>query len=336
MSGSRLRAILFTGLGVAGLAALVIAVDPRNTGRALLLFRPELIPAVIVLSVGYYLVQGLRWHHLLRGAAIVVPLRRTMILNLAGQSTGLLPLGELTRAVLVAEEAGVAPGAVVGTITVQELLYTLVLIAVAVPGAIGQRVTASAIWIALAGTVAVLVLLTTPRLWVPMRRLVGRTPLVRRLTRQIDELQFEVDRLMRRRDTLAWTWLTLLGAMIAVTLFWVVVQGVAPGALSWTDAALVYAVSHLAGALSAIPGGIGAYEASVVGLLLGFGVDASTATAAALLHRAADKGLNTLVGIVALAAARRTAPGPARPRAAAPPESGRALSVASANLTERS
>jgi uncharacterized membrane protein YbhN (UPF0104 family) len=42
-----------------------------------------------------------------------------------------------------------------------------------------------------------------------------------------------------------------------------------------------------------------------VGLLVAAGVDASTATAAALLHRAADKGVNTLVGVGALAFARR-------------------------------
>ncbi|HET9051078.1 MAG TPA: YbhN family protein, partial [Candidatus Dormibacteraeota bacterium] len=92
-------------------------------------------------------------------------------------------------------------------------------------------------------------------------------------------------------------------------LFWVVVHGVDSGAaVSWTDAALIYAVSHLAGALSAIPGGIGAYEASVVGLLVNAGLSPSTATAAALLHRAADKALNTIVGVGCLAAARRTRP----------------------------
>lgn len=292
--------------------ALVVALDPRNVGRAVTHFSPHLIPAVLLLSVGYYLIQGLRWHYLLRAGGIELPLRRTLLLNLAGQSTGLLPLGELTRAVLVADEAGVPAGAVVGTITVQELLYTLVLVAAAVPAAIGHRAAASVIWVALTGTLAVLVLLTTPPLWRRMRWLVRRTPLLRRLSGQIEELQIEVDRLLRRRDTLVWSWLTVLGALDAVTLFWVVVEGVDPGAISWTDAALVYAVSHLAGALSAIPGGIGAYEASVVGLLIGAGVDPSTATAAALLHRAADKGLNTLVGVIALSWARHSAVPPAR------------------------
>jgi uncharacterized protein (TIRG00374 family) len=290
---------------VAGLLALILNLDPLAMGRAFVHFNPALVPATLALSVGYYMLQGVRWHFLLRSGGIDLPLRRTMILNLAGQSTGLLPAGELTRAVLVADEAGVPTGAVVGTVTVQELLYTLVLIAIAIPAAVSHRAVAAIIWVALVGVVGVLVLLTTPVLWRRMSWLVAHTPLLRRLAEQIESLQQEVDTLLRHRDTLFWSVLTVLGALDAVTLFWVVVEGVDPGVISWTDAALVYAVSHLAGALSAIPGGIGAYEASVVGLLVAAGVPGPTATAAALLHRAADKGLNTIVGVVTLAVGRQ-------------------------------
>ena len=297
--------MVFTLLGVAGLLALILVFSPLSMGRAFLHFNPALVPAALGLSIGYYLLQGVRWHFLLRSGSIKVPMRRTVLLNFAGQSTGLLPAGELTRAVLVAEEAGVHPGAVVGTVTVQELLYTLVLIAIAVPAAVTHRAVAAIIWVALVGVCAVIVLLTTPALWRGMSWLVHHTPLLRRLAVEIDSLQVEVAILMRQRDTWLWSGLTVLAALDAVTLFWVIVQGVDAGAVSWTDAAFIYAVSHLAGALSAIPGGIGAYEASVVGLLVAAGVDASTATAAALLHRAADKGINTLVGVVALGLARR-------------------------------
>jgi uncharacterized protein (TIRG00374 family) len=70
-------------------------------------------------------------------------------------------------------------------------------------------------------------------------------------------------------------------------------------------ASFVLAASYVAGAVSLIPGGIGAAEASVVGLLVLAGVDPATATAAALLQRIADKGFATLMGFVAYAIARR-------------------------------
>ena len=58
------------------------------------------------------------------------------------------------------------------------------------------------------------------------------------------------------------------------------------------------------GALSLIPGGIGAYEASVLGLLVAIGLDPAAAVAAALLHRVVDKGFATVLGFTTYAAVR--------------------------------
>ena len=72
--------------------------------------------------------------------------------------------------------------------------------------------------------------------------------------------------LLQRPDTLGWSVLSLAGAGVSVTLFWLVVMGVG-GDLSWPVTSFVLAASYVAGAISLIPGGIGAAEASVVGLL---------------------------------------------------------------------
>lgn len=292
-------------VGGAGLVALVVAVNPRSVADAAARVGLVPLPLLAAISVSYYLLQGLRWHLLLGAAGIELPLRRTMLLSLAGQSAGLLPAGEVTRVALVADEAGSPFAAVLATVTVQELVYTLLLVALALPAAASHPGLAVALIVAEVGTGAVLLLLAIPWLWRPMRGLVARTPLLHRLGDGVDLLQTHADRLLRRPDTLAWSAIGLLQAALAVTLFWLVVHLLSPGTLGWSGAALAYALSHVAGALSAIPGGIGAYEASVTGLLAAAGVDTATAAAAAILHRAADKGLATLVGVVALAVSRR-------------------------------
>jgi hypothetical protein len=58
------------------------------------------------------------------------------------------------------------------------------------------------------------------------------------------------------------------------------------------------------GALSLIPGGIGAYEANVLGLLVAIGLDPAAAVAAALLHRVVDKGFATVLGFTTYAVVR--------------------------------
>jgi uncharacterized protein (TIRG00374 family) len=292
-------------VGIAALAALVVGVDPVAFRNSVAHFHIALLAPVVVVSLGYYFVQGLRWHQLLRDVGARLRWQDSVLLNYAGQATALLPLGELTRAVLAAEAGDVEFGSVVATVTVQELIYTLVLILFAVPGLLALQHAFAGVVVALCLTMGIFVALT----WCPayrwLRRGVAHTPLVRRFLRDVDRLHNDTVVLLRHRSTLTGSWLSALQAAGTISAFWMVAEALAPGQLSWRDAAFVYAVSNLAGALSLIPGGIGAYEASVVGLLVGVGIHPATATAIALVQRLADKGLATLVGFAGYAVARR-------------------------------
>ena len=315
-----LRSVIPPSIGVAAIVALVLAIDPADFARAIAHFQVVLLPAIIAVSIFYYVVQGIRWHFLLIDVGIRLRLREVVLITLAGQATALLPLGELTRAVLVTQASGGEFGAAVAAETVQELLYTFILVLFAIPGLL-------ALPHALGGIVAIIVFIAaifTGMTWCPvyrwLRLLVAHTPLLRRLLHQIDELHNDLVVLMRKPGTITWSWLSALQAAAMITALWLVAQAVAPGELSWKSAALVFAVSNVAGLLSLIPGGIGAYEGSIVGLLVGFGVNPGTATAIAVVQRLANQGVATAVGFVSYAAARRrlhisglgTIPTPAR------------------------
>ena len=287
------------------MAALILAVNPRQLGTDAQRFSLVAVPFVVVLSLSYYVLQGVRWHFLLRSVGVKLGMGDTVLLNVAGQATGLLPLGELTRALLVSEASGVDLGTAVATITVQELIYTLLIIAAAVPGAFEHRAWAGAVLVALVFTIAVFVILTVSRVFHAVHRAVSRIPLLRRFSNDIEELHRETVVLLRRSETYTWSVLSVFGVLIAVTLFWLVVHSIQPGLLSWPEAAFVYAVSHVAGAVSLIPGGLGAYEASIAGLLVASGSSIQVGATIAILHRGADKGLATLAGMIAYAIARK-------------------------------
>jgi glycosyltransferase 2 family protein len=293
------------GIGLAAVTALIVAVNPRQLGTDMQRFSLIAVPFVVLLSLSYYVLQGVRWHFLLRSVDVRIPLGDTVLINVAGQATGLLPLGELTRALLIAQVADVDLGTAVATITVQELIYTLLIIAAAVPGAFEHRAWAGAVVAALAFTVAVFVILTVNRVFRVVHRGVRRVPLLRRFSNDIEELHRETVVLLRQSETYTWSILSVFGVLIAVTLFWLVVHSIDPGLLSWPEAAFVYAVSHVAGAVSFIPGGLGAYEASIAGLLVASGASIQVGTTIAILHRGADKGLATAAGMIAYAIARR-------------------------------
>lgn len=307
---SRVGAVVRRGLPVlialAALTALVMLVNPRALASALQRFNPLVIPLVLGLSIGWYGLQGVRWHLLLRSVGASLRLRDSMLLNMAGQTiTAILPLGDLTRAFFAAEAAGIEFGTAAATVTVQELTFILLVVLLATPGMIVEQVGAGAVAAVLVGLAAIFAILLVPQIFAFVRGTAARLPLPDRLLEQLDELREGTVALLRRRDTLRWSVLDLARAMVSATLLWVIVQGLDAGAITWFTAALIGAVAYIGGAISMLPGGTGASDATVVGLLVLLGVEPGAAVAAALLQRVAVTGVATGLGLIAYLIARR-------------------------------
>jgi len=298
------RRLIPLALGVVSLLVLLLALDPRTLGAIMARFPLRLVPVIVGLCLTNCVLQGLHWQPLLRELGMRLRTRDTVLLTIAGQATTLLPLGELTRAVLVADVLGTSLGAVVATLTVQELVHTLVLMLATLPGILRFPQAAPAVLVALGGLLGVLVILTVAPVWERVVRVVEGTPGVRRVRRQVEMLQEATVLLLHRPRTYAWSALAVGRACASIGAFWLVLEGLAPGVVGWREAAVVYAISSIVGAISLIPGGIGAYEASTVGLLVVAGLDPGVAAAAVVIHRLADRGPATLLGFVAFGIAR--------------------------------
>ena len=304
--GGPLRRLLPVAVALAALAGLILVVNPRSLATALSRFNAAVAPPVVLLAVGWFLLQGARWHFLLRVAGSGLRLADSVLLSVAGQTiTALLPLGDLTRAVFAADAAGLEIGAAAATVTVQELMFTLFLVLLATPGMIDLHLGAGIVGAVIAGVLAIFAILTVPPLFRVVRRAAALLPLPRRVLEQVDELQQETVGLLRRADTAGWSLLDLARAAVGATALWLIVMGLDPGAISWWKAAFVVAVAYVGGAVSFLPGGTGANDASAVGLLVLLGLDGGTAAAAALLQRVLFTGLATGLGFTAYLVARR-------------------------------
>jgi len=304
---SRKRWLAYVPLlfALGALAALLVYADPHKIGIAFERFNLAYIPIVVALAIGFYIVQGVRWWTLNRVLGIKFPLRDTVFLTETGQATALLPLGELTRALLLSKAAKVPLGAVVATETVQELLFVFMLFVLALPKAVGLHYIWIAVIFPILFVVAIVAILTVERLYARVRRIVERIPLLRRIRPAVDELHRDTKVLFRHPDTYRWLPLSGAQAVMAVTMLWAVAQAVDPGKLSWTSAGFVYAVTQGAAWLSFSPGGLGAVEASTAGLLVALGISFDLATAISVMQRLADKGLNTVIGWICYVFARR-------------------------------
>lgn len=292
-------------LAIAAVGGLVLAVDPRSIAGATAGFDRRAVLPVFGLTVVFYGLQGLRWHLLLRHVGVRQRVSDSELMNLAGQAvTAVLPLGDLTRALLASEVSGVGFGATAATVTVQELSFTLVVVLAAAPGLV--LLPGGLLWMsaAILGVLGIVALLVVEPVYAVVRRAVGATPGLRRLGDQVDELQHGVRSLLVRPEVLAGAFLDVARAAVAIAMLWLILSGLGVS-LTPTQVGLVFAVSYVGGALSLLPGGIGANEASVVGILAVLGVGPGAAAAAALLQRVALFGVASLGGLLAYTAIRR-------------------------------
>ncbi len=292
-------------IGLAGLAALIVLIDPAKLGRSLAHFNLLLVPPIVAGSICYYWLQGIRWQFLLRDVGVRFPMGETVAINFAGQVTTLLPLGELTRVALAAREARAPFSDVLATVTVQELIYGLLLVVVAVPGLFEFHLNPMIPLSALLVAVLALAVLTVPPVFHLLHAVGERVLGLRRLLDPLDELHAETVQLLHRPDTLGWSVIGLAQVVAMTTVFWLVLCALAPGELTWPEAASVYAVASIGGAVSLIPGGLGASEATFAGLLIVAGLPPAPATAVALMQRVGDQGVAMTAGAVAYVIARR-------------------------------
>jgi uncharacterized protein (TIRG00374 family) len=298
-----LRRLLPALISLAILALIVEYVHPSELGSALSRFHLAYLPLVLLLSLAYYLLKGYQWHLFLKPLKLDHGAVETILIYFAGQPTAILPLGELSRAFILRQHAKVSLGEVSATVVVQELLYPIGLIAAALPGA-GQFPGAqAAVIVALLGIIAISTILLWPRAFTFVMRFAVRVPLIRRYSADLMSLHRDVIFIARRPATLGPALLGPVAALIAIAMFYFTIRsvGVEVGVY---QAAFVYAVAHLAGGVSLLPGGIGAYEGSMTLLLVAFGVATPVAAAIAILNRAFDRLLVTVVGTIVYFAIR--------------------------------
>jgi uncharacterized membrane protein YbhN (UPF0104 family) len=215
-----------------------------------------------------------------------------------------LPLGDLTRALFASEATGAPFGAAAAAVTVQELTFTSLLVLSATPALMGIPGGWLISAVVLGGVAGTLLILLVPAIYRPIRGVLGVLPVVRRAAGQVDTLRRESVVLLTRPVAMASGVIDLARVALAAGALQLLLRAMNIQR-GWWLAVLVVAVAYVGGALSFLPGGIGANEASMIGVLVGFGVPVGQAAAVALLERLLLTGVPSVVGLLAYAAVHR-------------------------------
>jgi uncharacterized protein (TIRG00374 family) len=316
-----LRALIGLAISAVALALVVRQVDLAAAGEVLRDASPVWVAATIACIVLDVVLRALRWRGLLAPIARL-PLRTVAASLLVGYlANNILParLGELVRSHHLGDRTGVSRASVLGTVVVERVVDTGVLVAIASAAIVVlsvRGIVASAVLLGLAVTgllVAGLALALVAHRLPHADRVIAaleRRPAVARAASRLRGGLAVAGRPRTMAGAIAWTVLAWAATIVAFA-----AAGHAIGLeLTWGQAALLAAGVSLVTAIPAGPGYVGTFELAAVQIAGAVGIDTDSAFALALLVHASILAVTSVGGVVAYLATRGR---PAGVRAAA-------------------
>jgi uncharacterized protein (TIRG00374 family) len=307
-----LRRRLISGLlfGFLVILALALLADVRQVGSRLASFSWGLLPLILACTLFNYILRFIKWQYYLnligvRGLAWTESAR----LFVAGFPLAVTPgkVGEALKAVWVNQKTGVSVARAVPVVVAERISDGLAVLFLSTAGVIAYP----AYWPAFAVVLTLLlgaVLLSQVRpLALALLSLAERLPVIRRVAHHLLSFYEGTYALFRPKAVLA---AVMLGTAAwlgeGIGMYWVLRGlGLPGGWESLSLAVFVLSFSTVVGAVSALPGGLGAAEASIAGMLgLLMALPAETAAAATLLIRFCTLWFGVTLGLMVWAFSR--------------------------------
>ncbi len=278
----------FLIIGLVVSLGLSIYADLRAVTGAFAQFRWPLFFVVLALTIGNQFLRFLKWEYLLRSLDIELNVWESLQIFGSGLVMILTPgkLGEVWKSWLVKEVESTPVNRTLPVVAVERITDLIGVLLIMFVGVLVFGLSIAA-FLALAGlVVATLVAVQYPPFVLLCLRCLERLPVVGTYADQLRGLYRNSRQLTRPLPLFVTTVLSVASWGLECVGMWVVLRGF-DAEVGLVIAAFVFAFSSILGALSLIPGGFGVTEGSMTGLLVYFGVNATTAVSATLVIRAA-------------------------------------------------
>ena len=307
-----LRGTLGIAISVVAIAILLKSVDIGAAFDVLRTASPAWIAVMLVTTTVDVAARGARWRTLLAPIA-PLPYRRVLGYTYIGYlANNVLParLGELYRSHALGEGEGVSRTTVLGTVVVERIVDTVMVVAIAAVAVLVLSVRGVMSSAVLLGLAFVSLLVIALGIGMAAHRLPGagrvaaivaRWPRVLELARRLREGLAVAQRpgtLVAALAFSAFAWAASTGTFLAA--------GQAVGVeLTVAQAALMTSGVALVTIIPSGPGYVGTFELTVVEIAAGFGISRDAAFALGLLVHLMILATTSVGGVVALLAGRR-------------------------------
>jgi glycosyltransferase 2 family protein len=305
----RRRFLLGVGFGILITAAFVVLSDGSKVLQSLHTFEWRLVPLILLLSLSNYLLRFVKWHLYLHWVdAGPMGKMTSLIIFMSGLSMAITPgkVGEFLKPYLVRRVNGTALSVTAPIVVAERITDGIAVLILASLGLLQVRHG----WMLLAALGVLFVTFTL---------LIQRRSLTQSLLRRFEHIGFIGKRAEVLERLYESTWKMFRPKKLAIAVgisgiswageciaFYLVMLGLGFPASAHLlfAAASSLAIATTIGAISLLPGGLGAAELSATGLLILFvgsaHIDHETAATATLLIRFATLWFGIALGLIAL------------------------------------
>jgi len=296
---------LIPGLIFGFLVFLVVVLmgDIRQVSNQVLGFRWELYPLVLILTLFNYLLRFFKWHFYLGLVGIKnYPLLDSARLFLAGFPLAVTPgkVGEVFKGVWLEKETGLPVSKGISVVLAERISDGFGVLLLSTLGVVATPRYWPAYAIVFSGMIILILIIQIRPAALWALNLSTKIPLINRFSTGLRDFYEGSYTLFRPKailtavgiGTISW-----LGEGIGMYLI-LIGLGVPAGWVTLSTAIFVLAFSTVIGAVTALPGGLGAAEASIAGMLVFIlGLSRDTAAAATILIRFATLWFAVFLGL---------------------------------------
>lgn len=279
------------GLGFAVFAGLILYADLREVTHLLKGFQWQLLPAILGLTLVNYFLRGLRFHYYLGQIGVKnITVWTSMRIFIGGFALTLTPgkVGELIRVVWLKNLTGADPVKVAPSTIVDRIVDGLAMAILALFGAMVYPHYRWAVFVILGVIIGGVAISQIRPLALWLLRQAARLPLAPKFVPPLHALYDNTYELLRFKNLLVGLGIGLISWSCEGLAFYLVLRGLdVPNSFQLVLLAnFTLALSSILGGVSSMPGGLGAAEASMTGMLqVMSGLPENLAATATLLIR---------------------------------------------------
>lgn len=306
----RQKFILSLLLGMAVVLGLTIYGDAPALLATLRAFQWDLLPAVLVLTLFNYALRFVKWHYYLGQIGAEARLGDSFAIFTSGLSMAMTPgkIGEVLKPVLLRFRTGTPVSRSVPVIVAERLTDGVAMVILALGGLLLSHQDWQVLLASILFAAALLGLLGSRRGGRFVTRICNHLPYVGSRITQVEDFLSSSRALFTPRNLVLAVGIGVVSWSGEAVAFFLVLLGLGlhASATLLVQATFVLAASTLVGSLSMLPGGLGATDASVTGLLLLTArLSRAKAAAATLLIRFSTLWFGVVIGLLALWVFRR-------------------------------